>query len=44
MLARRQLASAMYSQSKALIVRDELSLPIPVIIVTRRAAEIAGAA
>ena len=44
MIARRQLASAMYSQSKALIVRDELSLPIPVIIVTRRAAEIAGAA
>ncbi|HDS1779026.1 TPA: hypothetical protein QEM49_003555 [Pseudomonas putida] len=44
MLARRQLDTAMFSQNKALIVRDERSLPIPVIIVTRRAAEIAGAA
>lgn len=44
MLARRQLATAMFTQNKALIVRDERSLPIPVIIVTRRAAEIAGAA
>ncbi|KPX83609.1 MULTISPECIES: hypothetical protein [Pseudomonas syringae group] len=42
MLARRKLASAMFSQNKALIVRDEFSLPIPVIIVTRRAAQLAG--
>lgn len=44
MLPKQGLQSRDYSQRKALIIQDEHHSPSPVIIVTRAAAEVAGAA